>query len=365
MNNRVEYNFKNGAYVTIIGDIEATYEIKFINSDTEQIIYYSVIANNCWAKCSTEYFVNWRIEICENTVLWNTIYFNTTDKNILIEFDTSALGDTIAWIPYVEEFRKINNCNVLVYTCHKSLLENSYPRLTFTDLPVINQTNIYAKYSLGLYYINGKFDTNKHPTDPKVLPLQRYGADILGIKYREIKPTLTHSKPTKNKQVCLGIFSTKQQKFWNNKSELEKLTEWIVSKGYIVKSISSENDGYMGNYAPKAAIHIPKLSIQDTIKEINASKLFIGLSSGLSWLSWSLDVPTVVISGFSYPYTEMQDCIRISPPDTKCQGCFNRYEFKREDWYFCPDFGNSVRQFECTTSIKAEDIIPKIAHILN
>ena len=82
----------------------------------------------------------------------------------------------------------------------------------------------------------------------------------------------------------------------------------------------------MGNVSPKNVIYHPSGSIELVIKELRDSVMFIGIGSGLSWLSWSLNVPTVLISGFSEPFAEMQDCIRVSAPQGKCSGCFNRYK---------------------------------------
>ena len=34
----------------------------------------------------------------------------------MICFDSKAIGDTLAWFPYVEEFRKKHECEVVVST---------------------------------------------------------------------------------------------------------------------------------------------------------------------------------------------------------------------------------------------------------
>ena len=39
---------------------------------------------------------------------------NLVNKNILIEFDSGAIGDTIAWIQSCENFRLTHNCNLFV-----------------------------------------------------------------------------------------------------------------------------------------------------------------------------------------------------------------------------------------------------------
>ena len=100
--------------------------------------------------------------------------------------------------------------------------------------------------------------------------------------------------------------------------------------------------------------------------DIRDADLFIGVGSGLSWLSWSLGTPTIMISGFSYPYTEMQDCERIYPNDISiCRGCFNRKWLDPGDWDWCPDQKGTPRQFECTKSIEPFQVIASIKKLCN
>ena len=65
--------------------------------------------------------------------------------------------------------------------------------------------------------------------------------------------------------------------------------------------------------------------------------MFIGISSGISWLSWALNKKTVIISGFSKPVTEPLDdtVIRIFNENV-CNGCFNSHKLDAGDWTWCP-----------------------------
>jgi autotransporter strand-loop-strand O-heptosyltransferase len=98
--------------------------------------------------------------------------------------------------------------------------------------------------------------------------------------------------------------------------------------------------------------------------EMKKSKAFIGIGSGLSWLSWALDVPTVLISGFSYDWAEMQDCVRIAAPKGKCEGCFNRIRLDAGDWNWCPDHKGTHKQFECTRTITSDIVIKELEKFL-
>ena len=98
---------------------------------------------------------------------------------------------------------------------------------------------------------------------------------------------------------------------------------------------------------------------------IKNAKLFIGVGSGLSWLSWALGTKTIMISGFSYPYTEFKDCIRLFNEDKNvCSGCFNRHWLNPGDWDWCPDHKGTDKMFECTKTIEIPTVIAAINEAL-
>jgi autotransporter strand-loop-strand O-heptosyltransferase len=222
-------------------------------------------------------------------------------------------------------------------------------------------------YCIGLFYNDDdSINLFKNPIDPKKVTLQKMCSDILGLEYKEIKPKLQRKNPPleKIKQVCIGVFGTAQSKFWNNPTGWQDVVNWLNDKGYTVRLISKEGDDYMGNKLPNGIIKHPNGPIELVMDELKKSKAFIGIGSGLSWLSWALDTPTVLVSGFSYDWAEMQDCIRITAPKGKCEGCFNRLRLNAGDWNWCPDHKGTERQFECTKSITSEMVINELEKFL-
>ena len=224
-----------------------------------------------------------------------------------------------------------------------------------------------ADHNIGWFYDDKKVILDKVPIDFKKHPLQQTASEILGLPYLEIKPKIKERKlhiDPNLKQVCIGVFGTAQSKFWNNPTGWQDVVDWLNNKGYTVKLVSKEGDDYMGNKLPKGIIHHPNGPIERVMDEMLKSKAFIGIGSGLSWLSWSLNVPTVLISGFSYDWAEMTDCYRISAPKGKCEGCFNRLRLNASDWNWCPDHKGTERQFECTKSITSEMVIKELEKFL-
>jgi autotransporter strand-loop-strand O-heptosyltransferase len=367
VDNKVYFHFVRGAFLEIKGNKQTKYAVKFIDNKSGRILYNTEIETNMWTKCSLEYFVEWRIEIYENGKLWFEHLYNPENKRVYVALDSKALGDSLAWIPYVEEFGKIHNCKMIVSTFMNEMFEKQYPNVEFVS-PGTNVENLYAMYAIGLFYNeDNTINVYKNPIDPKTQTMQKMCSDILGLPYREIKPKLKERKPivdSNYKQVCIGIHGTAQSKFWNNVTGWQNVVDWLNNKGYVVKLLSKEGDSYMGNTLPTGIVKHPNGPLELVMDEMLKSKAFIGIGSGLSWLSWGLNVPTVLISGFSYDWAEMEDCIRISAPKGKCEGCFNRLRLDAGDWNWCPDHKGTERQFECTKSITSEMVIKELEKFL-
>ena len=365
--NKVIIHFVKGPYVEIKGNIDSEYTVKFIDNKTGKVHYSTNIKNNCWCKCSIEYFVEWKIVIYQNDKIWYEYVYNAKGKRVYIAMDSKALGDSLAWVSYVEEFRKQHECEVITSTFMNHMFEERYPNVKFVE-PGKAVENLYAMYCVGLFY-NDDSSINffKNPIDPKTQTMQKMCSDILGLDFKEVK-TLIKKRNVKIdpslKQVCIGVFGTAQSKFWNNPTGWQDVVDWLKERGYTVKLVSKEGDDYMGNKLPKGIIKHPNGPLELVMDEMLKSKAFIGIGSGLSWLSWSLNVPTVLISGFSYDWAEMQDCYRVAAPKGKCEGCFNRIRLDAGDWNWCPDHKGTDRQFECTKSITSEMVIQELKKFL-
>jgi autotransporter strand-loop-strand O-heptosyltransferase len=365
--NKVNINFVKGAFVEVNGPKSANYKIEFKNSNTGVVHYVGEIKNNMWTRCSIEYFVNWKITIWEDGKLFYEYTYDASNKRVYIALDSKALGDSLAWFPYVDEFAKKHNCKIVVSTFMNHMFETQYPHLEFVK-PGTSVQNLFAMYSVGLFYNqDNSINYLKNPIDPKNVTMQKMCSDILGLEYKEIKPKITKrivKKDTNIKQITLGVYGTAQSKFWNNPNGWQEVVDWLNNRGYTVKLLSKEGDNYMGNKLPTGIIYHPSGPIESVMDEMLKSEAFIGIGSGLSWLSWALDIPTVLISGFSYDWAEMRDCVRISSPKGKCEGCFNRLRLDAGDWNWCPDHKGTERQFECTKSITSEMVIKELEKFL-
>ena len=352
-------NFINGPYLEIRNSIGNNYDVSFIDKKTGIVHYSTNVGNNCWTKSNISYFVDWKIIAKRDDGEVFEFEFDAKDKRVFIALESKSLGDTMAWFPYVDEFRKKWNCSVICSTFHNNLFIDQYPELEFVS-PGSVVNGIYAMYKIGLFFDGDDINYKLHKIDPKKISLLEIATDILGLKYSEIRPRLKKSDVEKKKRVGIGFHSTAQTKYWNNPTGWQEVTDFLISKGYEVVIASKEEDGYMGNFYPKGATRIPEGNIENLIDELNLCEFFIGISSGLSWLAWAINIPVVIISGFTDENLEPSDNVVRIIEKSVCNGCWSRHKFDPGDWNWCPDNKGTERQFECTKSITGEMVINEL-----
>jgi len=211
-----------------------------------------------------------------------------------------------------------------------------------------------------------KWDNTKHLSDPLKLPLTKVASDILGLEYVELRPKVPILATEKKKMVSIGVHATAQAKYWNNPTGWKDVVNFIRENGYEVRLLSNEGYEYMGNkYNINGLTFKPTPKIEDALKVIQESELFIGISSGLSWLSWASGTETILISGFTNDDIEPKNGIRRIINKNVCHGCWSTHIFEPGDWNWCPIYKGTKNQFECSKSITSEQVIEEIKKIFD
>lgn len=360
----INCNFIGNPFIEIKGESDSNFKIEF-HDDLGICHYSNNLPINHWVRLNREYYTKWTAKVWENGTLIYDYTLDLKNKSVYIALESSSLGDTLAWIPYVKEFKDKHECDVIVSTFMNNLFIETYPDIKFVT-PGTPVNNIHAMYRIGWYYNeDGTINTKRNPVNFRTQPLQKVACDILGLEYKEIRPILKLKEVNKLKKVGIGIHSTAQSKYWNNPNGWQEVVNYLNSKGYEVVLYSKENDGHMGNKHPMG---ITKFngdgSIESVIDDLLTCEFFIGIGSGLSWLSWSVGLPTIIISGFSDEYSETKSNTWRVINKSVCHGCFNWNRLDASDWNWCPVYKGSDRAFECSKEISSKMVIEKIEDIL-
>lgn len=310
----------NAPRVTITGTEIKTYKVMFYETlndfhDRRLISSGECVTNQTIIANAKQWFTPWFIQILdeENSVVFRDV-FNPTNEVVFIKLDAYALGDTLAWIPYVEVFRLAHNCKVICSTFHNNLLIDAYPSIMFIN-PNTRIENIYAQYYIGatnednIYY--SPIKVNEHP-------LQDVAILILGLNCCEIRPDLTpkysHIPSRMNeKYVTLSEYGSTDNKHWKAENGWQMVVNYLNDNGYKVLVISKEPTKLTGIIDLTGNV-----SLDDRAVDIMHADFHLGVSSGLSWLAWSLGTHVVMISDVTPNWHEFQTNItRLNANDLK------------------------------------------------
>ena len=293
-------------------------------------------------------------------------------KSVTINLLSNSLGDTIATVPYVLEYKLKHNVDVF-FKINKNfipILDSSYPELNF----ISKESTVETNETVNLDYI---FYKN----------IQQGYAEQLGFENpKYIRPVIKHResiRQIKKKYVVLGIHSTAQLKYWNHPAgrkvqEFSPYWDDLCSllRKKDITPVTVEKDSYFGvpsffNGVPNKSNKKIGLSLLDSMDIISHCEFYIGLSSGITWLAHAMGKKVVMISNFSEDWHEFDlntdDYIRIINKSV-CHGCFNlinkEFTFDAKDWYWCPKHKDTEREFECHKSITPEMVIEQIKPFL-
>lgn len=285
----------NAPRVTITGTEQHTYRVdfcEFIPSGMKLVSSGTCITNQTIIAKAKQWYTQWVVIIYDEN---NQKVFSDTmvidNEVVFIKVDAWALGDTIAWIPYIEAFRVLHKCKVICSTFWNGLLINSYPDIMFINPNTIIE-NIYAQY-----YIGASNEDNPYYSPIKVgsNPLQKVASSILGLPYVELEPHITSyghiPRRMQDKYVTLSEYGSDPNKSWKAENGWQKVVDYLVKNGFRVLVISKEKTN-LTNILDLTG----DISIHDRAIVIKDAEFHLGVSSGLSWLAWAVGTHVVMIS---------------------------------------------------------------------
>lgn len=387
----ITYDFNDGLRVRF-PETGGPWHIIFRDIDTGVVLYSQTVGPNTYVTSVKKFYVRFRLEIYHkqdmdnfNEAVKSNPYlatdkdsqpkpffqhdYDATGKVVMIQLPVSTIGDTMGWFPYVEKFRQKHKCHILavMQPFLSELFRKQYPEITFISPGETQECKPYATYYLGLFF---KGDVDHQPCDFRYIGLHRTAGYILGVDPTEEKPRFNLSAPRQIQEpyVCIAAQSSSQAKYWNNPTGWHDVVRFLKDSGYRVLCMDRDRvhgQGIVYNHIPHGCEDFTgNRPLQERIDIIKDADMFIGLSSGLSWLAWGCNVPVVMISGFTNPTNEFYTPYRIINFHT-CNSCWNdmRIDFDHYDYLWCPRHKGTDRQFECSRLISSEQVIKVIKSV--
>jgi len=289
-------------------ELSQDYTVTFLDLERELTVKQVTVKPTTPVSGQRQWYTAWRILISNSDGI--IIFQEDLDlrgKNVFIKSDASALGDNLAWMPYIEEFRKKHDCNVICSTFFNDLFADNYPNILFVE-PNTRVSNVYAQY-----YIGTSNDVNLIYSPSRYLenPLQKIACDILGLPYIQIKPNVgvTRNYP-KKKKVTLSEYASLRVKEWYAPGGWQQIVDLFNRYGYEVCVVSKEYS-YLSGVRNKSG----ERPLLDRVRDMAEAKYHVGMSTGLSWLAWACHCHVFLISDFTPPDHEFE-CTRIYNPDS-------------------------------------------------
>jgi autotransporter strand-loop-strand O-heptosyltransferase len=371
----IRFDFNVGARVVTPRRAEGEWRVRLSDLDTGNYLFEKT-NQGAFVNSAKRFYVRFRIEVFDDGELILDHAFDCRGRDVLIHFPVGTLGDTLAWFTYAVRFQEKHGCRL---TCAMSdliipLLADQYPDIAFVTHDEAVARNLtqsaYATYCMGLFFDDK--DCAWQPSDFRLVGLHRTAAYILGVDPAEAPPRISladETRPIAEPYVCIAVQSSSGCKMWNNPAGWHEVVGHLKARGYRVVCIDKKfvhGAGLLHTHIPHGVEdETGDRPLTERVRWLRHADLFIGLSSGLSWLAWAAGAPVVMISGFTHPTTEFATPYRVINWHT-CNSCWNdpTLRFSHDNFMWCPRHENTPRHFECSRLITGAHVISHIDQAL-
>ena len=372
----IKYDFNYGCRICIPKRDQPIY-IKLTDADTDQVFFDGVVDTSTESKTLTadqKWFHRWHFEIrhIDNTPLFDYVY-DAKNQPVLIQCPRKCgMGDAIAWFTSAVEFQTKWECELYVFmpAYVASIFKSTYTWIHFVTEPEIKSLKRYATYYVGLFFGN---EPAFQPEDFRITGIHGSVASILGVKWTGKPPRIepTNKPPIEGKYVCIAANASAHYKHWNYPGGWMEIIDYLKSFGYRVLCIDRDKVLYRGEGILET---IPYGSedftgnkpLQERINLLCGADFFIGVGSGLAWLAWCCNIPTVMISGFSHPTSEFFTKYRVINYGV-CNSCWNdlNCHINHKDPMWCPRHRKDEKVYECSRAISPKMVKTTIDRVMH
>lgn len=312
----------------------------------------------------------WIIRVYRKKTLLIDTQVSYNNAPILIHFATTALGDTLAWVPCVQRWIELNNPSRLyLVTSHNYLFDKSkYSDKivwcdTIEDVKALNPI-IYVQYVLGIpreHELSNNIRMNHaNPVswkDSNMIDTINYTFGLEPIHRKPHLQELPKERLIPEPYISVCLEGSQFLKYIQSPLELSKFMEYIKSLGIRPILVGNKT-----NIIPWMESGIAN-DITQAMRLIRDSEFFIGFSSGLAWVANAYNKPVLMITNFTLPGYEFQDNItRVCNTADPQLGVFNNKDIP---WIPEPHWDPYQDGMQLCKNITCEMMIQGLHHLLH
>ena len=318
-----------------------------------------------------QYYIPWEIEAWRDGELVFSHRLDFTEQKVYLYITGSVpeslppLGEAVQMLSCARAFLAEHPCRLAVRpgAALADIARRCYPEFEIVEnMP----EDAYATYHLGTFNEEPYFS----PTSGRCMPWQDYARELLNLSRQpeidEWRPG--HPRPSELSEpyVCIAVQASGGRKCWLYPGGWDEVVGYLRTLGYRVLCLDKEksryDDGQHIEMPEGAEDFTGSRPLAERLEVLAYADMFIGVSSGLSWLAQAARCPVVLISGITMSYTEFFTPYRISNCFS-CRGCFTdpRIVWGRDS--ICPRHQGTDRELECSRSITPGQVIEAIEQV--
>ncbi|MBR5913406.1 MAG: autotransporter strand-loop-strand O-heptosyltransferase [Selenomonadaceae bacterium] len=341
---------------------EGNWRVRIIDFDSG-IIFFDKYVSDVRLSSLEFYYIHWKVELFldDEKVFSHTL--DLENKQVLMNVPRIGMGDVISMLPYIEEFRRKNNCEVSI------ILPDYLREFTAYLYPELKQVGDVNYKSYAAYHIPIPSDILPvWSVDMRNYPLGRIVGVALGLNTiapkKIFEPTM--SPLIDDPYVCIAVQASHPKKGWFYPKGWDIIIDYLKSLGYRVLCIDRHqevSDESIKICKPDGAEDVTgNFSIMHRANMLYYAEFFIGLSSGIAWIADAVGCPVVMICGFSQDWFEFYTPYRVANR-LVCNGCLTdlRVSYMKQN---CPYHEGTPREFECQKKISPRQVMNAIEQLI-
>lgn len=309
-----------------------------------------------------KFLVRWEFTLSRNGEVVFRHRYNPRGRKVHFNFGPSGMGDRFVLFQYMEVFRKKYDC---IATCKVEPYLQEIVKLYHRGVECVDET---PADSYAAYFLSPTFSALISSDTITKIPMLTMGEGELGLKLRS---KLIY-RPTKPRQisepyVCIGVQASTTIKAWLNPHGWDIVVAYLKYLGYRVLCIDKNREqtdhGFTVRMPENAEDFTGDLPLSERVNLLAYADFFIGLSSGLAWLAWAVDIPVIMIGGITASYFEFPIAYRVINR-LVCHACHNDTTIKWPEFENCPGYKRTPRAYECSKRISAQQVIDAIDELM-